>query len=126
MDIILNCLDTFSKASGENSLWVSKNVNQRVEETLSEISGFSLTSDLRLYLGVSLLHRRNKIERYNILLDYTQKRLSDWRAYSLSFSSRVTLVKAVISVLQTYTMQSVLLPIHDYLIPIVSKSSSRG
>ncbi|RZB94997.1 hypothetical protein D0Y65_019456 [Glycine soja] len=126
MDIILNCLDTFSKTSGENSLWVSKNVNQRVEETLSEISGFSLTSDLERYLGVPLLHRRNKIERYNIILDYTQKRLSDWRAYSLSFSSRVTLVKAVISVLQTYTMQSVLLPIHDDLIPIVSKSSSRG
>jgi len=44
------------------------------------------------------------------LLDHTKKRLSSWKANSLSFSGRLTLTQAVIETLPTYTMHVTLLP----------------
>lgn len=116
INVMIDCLKFFCLASGQKvnvektRILVSNNVNHNVARELCRIFGFMLTHDLGKYLGVPLLHRPTNRETFNHLLDRTQQRLCSWRAETLSFAGRVTLVQFVVAALPTYTMQTTLLP----------------
>ncbi|PNX99881.1 ribonuclease H, partial [Trifolium pratense] len=111
-----DCMNAFCKASGEKvsvektRLLVSKNVHPARAHELSSASGFHLTADFGKYLGVPILHSRQKVSTYEFLVEKVLKRLSSWKAKNLSFAGRVTLTRSVLAALPTYIMQTTLLP----------------
>lgn len=66
--------------------------------------------DLGKYLGLPLLHKVPTRATYDFILDRTQRRLSAWKASTLSLAGRITLAKSVIAALPSYCMQTMLLP----------------
>ncbi|XP_071729191.1 uncharacterized protein [Rutidosis leptorrhynchoides] len=55
-----------------------------------------------IYLGLPVSGKMNKMESWNPVLDKFTKRLSDWKARSVSFGGRLTLVKSVLNSLPLY------------------------
>lgn len=116
MGIMMHCLDTFCEASGQNvskdksRILVSNNVHRGEANRIRHLAGIRLTSDLGKYLGVPLIHTAPTRSTYNFILERTQKRLTAWKASTLSLAGRVTLAQSVISALPSYCMQTMLLP----------------
>ncbi|XP_071721572.1 uncharacterized protein [Rutidosis leptorrhynchoides] len=54
------------------------------------------------YLGLPVGGRMNKLESWNPVLEKFTKRLSDWKARSVSFGGRLTLVKSMLNSLPLY------------------------
>lgn len=69
-----------------------------------------MTNNLGKYLGVPILHEKVNRRSFKFILDKVDKRLSSWKAKTLSFAGRLTLTKSVIQAMPTYVMQSSLLP----------------
>ncbi|XP_057444772.1 uncharacterized protein LOC130737018 [Lotus japonicus] len=116
VNIMMKCLDEFSKASGQkvsknkSHMFISPNVHRDEAHFLSRLAGIHLTSDLGKYLGVPLLHKAPTRATYNFILEKAQKRLSSWKASTLSLAGRVTLAKSVVASLPSYCMQTMLIP----------------
>ncbi|XP_071713177.1 uncharacterized protein [Rutidosis leptorrhynchoides] len=55
-----------------------------------------------LYLGMPIGHKMNKISAWDMVIDKFNKRLSDWKARTMSFGGRLTLIKSVLSSLPLY------------------------
>lgn len=72
--------------------------------------GFSLTNDLRKYLGVHLQHNRVGASSFNHVINKLLQRLSSWKATPLFFAGRLTLGKSVLTAIPAYQMQTSLLP----------------
>ncbi|CAN1178468.1 Putative ribonuclease H protein At1g65750 [Linum perenne] len=70
-----------------------------------------LTNDLGRYLGVPVLHNRVTVQTYQFILDHMDKRLSGWKANSLSLAGRVTLAQSVLAAIPSYVMQTAVLPV---------------
>lgn len=71
--------------------------------------GFSLTSNLRKYVGVPLHHKRVTKESYQYVVDKGKTWLSKWKANSLSSAGRSTFISSVTSTNPRYIMQMSLL-----------------
>ena len=117
MQVMLNCLNIFCNISGQkvnfskSSLYVSRNVENSLANQLSSMSGIPLTTDLGMYLGMPSLHGRITNSSFKHVLDRVAARLAGWKAKSLSFAGRATLVQSVITSIPCYSMQTVALPI---------------
>lgn len=112
----MKCLNYFCEASSQkvskpkSRLLKSNNVHRSEDREMSRVAGIWLTRDLGKYLGVPLLHKRPTRADFDFILERTMKRLSSWKASSLSLAGRVTLAKSVISAIPSYCMQTMLLP----------------
>ena len=73
---------------------------------IGELSGFSISKNLGMYLGMPNLHSRVTNKTYHEILDRVGTRLSEWNAKHLSFAERLTLAQAVIQALPIYSMQT--------------------
>lgn len=114
--LIKNILDLFCRCSGQkvseakSRIFFSNNVDGGLKNHLCHISGFQLTDDIGKYLGVPILHERVSRRSFQFILDKVDKRLSTWKAKTLSFAGQLTLTKSVIQALPTYIMQSAFIP----------------
>lgn len=66
--------------------------------------GFGRTNDINKYLGVNINHGRVSKKSLHGIIDKVQKWLSVWKKRSFSFTRRLTLTKAVLNVLPSYTI----------------------
>ena len=116
VEVIKDCLDIFAASSGQKiskeKTWIffSKNVHYSRALKISNEFGFSIIGDLRKYLGVPLKHKRASSSFFSHITDRVMKRLSAWKANSLSLAGRLTLCSSVVSAIPIYDMQTALLP----------------
>jgi hypothetical protein len=66
---------------------------------------------LGLYLGVPIHTGRSSRHAYSFIIYKIRKKLSSWKANTLSFAARVTLVQTSIMSIPNYVMQTQLVPI---------------
>lgn len=117
LNVVMNVLEDFCVCSGEkvninkSAIFCSRNVSDTLASRLSEISGFNLTSDLGKYLGVPLLHGRAGVICYKYIVEKVQKKLSAWKAKTLSLAGRIELVRSVLLSIPYYTMQATMIPV---------------
>lgn len=93
-------------------IFVSKNINGALENHLGNILGFQATNDLGKYLGVPIIHEWVSRRSFQFIMEKVDKRLSNWKANTLSFAGHLTLTKSIIQALPTYVTQSTLIPKH--------------
>lgn len=116
-DKVKNILDMFCEESGQlvsahkSKIFVSPNIPDREARMLSHISGFTLTKDLGMYLGVPLIHTKFSKRNYQYIIERLSKKLAGWKADSLNLMGRATLVQSVTSTIPNYTMQTTALPV---------------
>lgn len=117
VEVMVRCLNVFCSCSGEkvnfdkSRMFCSKGVGHFRADELSRVMGVSLTSNLGKYLGVDLHHDRVGKSTFKAVVQKVKKRLSSWKAESLSLAGRVTLTQSVSSSIPVYTMQSAMLPV---------------
>lgn len=104
------CRCSGQKISEEKTRIFFKNVDCALRNQICHVSGFQMTNNLGKYLGVPILHEKVNRRSFKFILDKVDKRLSSWKAKTLSFAGRLTLTKSVIQAMPTYVMQSSLLP----------------
>lgn len=85
---------------------------RRTANSLKYISGMPLTKDLGTYLGIALIHGRVKRNHFNLIIDKLLKKLSGWKANTLSLAGRAILVQSVASAIPNYAMQVLKFPAH--------------
>ncbi|KAM1727381.1 hypothetical protein ACFX12_018028 [Malus domestica] len=115
--VVKRCLDTFCCLSGQqisfekSQIFCSSNVDSGVADLISEICGSPIVQDLGKYLGVPLIHSRINSSTYMEVVNKVQSRLSAWKANTLSFAGRTTLIQAVTLAIPVYVMQTAKLPV---------------
>ncbi|KAE8732108.1 hypothetical protein F3Y22_tig00002237pilonHSYRG00293 [Hibiscus syriacus] len=84
-----------------------------IENILAEFGHYSV-SNLGVYLGMTVMHKRATCEFYAFIVDKIKSKLQGWSARSLSFAGRVTLAKSVLMAISTYFMQTCRFPSKVY------------
>ena len=77
-----------------------------VKQQLSSLSGFSVTTNIGMYMEVPIIHQRVNRNTYCHLIRKVQDFLARWKTKCLSMAGHVTLAKPVLCVIPLYTMQS--------------------
>lgn len=93
----------------KSKAFFSRNVHITKALSLSQQVGIGITTDLGKYLGVPLLHTKITKLMYFPLLQKVQSRLSSWKGKFLTMAGRTVLIKAVLSAIPGYQMQTTLL-----------------
>ncbi|KAL8158478.1 hypothetical protein V2J09_000015 [Rumex salicifolius] len=109
--IILHILNIICQAKFESKLFVSKNVGQDLKARLQAISGFTVSEELGVYLGMPILNQNITKADFRPLLDKFSAKLSGWKMKSLSLAGRITLTKFVLTSLLVYTMATIPIPV---------------
>lgn len=94
----------------KSRVFFSNNVPEEVSNSLSQALDMGITKDVVRYLGVPILHQRSKKDSFNFILVKMGKKMSNWKASSLSFAGRVTLAQASLSSIPGYVMQATVIP----------------
>ncbi|KAK2641326.1 hypothetical protein Ddye_023089 [Dipteronia dyeriana] len=106
-------MDTFCDFSGQkvrfskSTVFCSSNICDNHAKDLANVCGSPITKNLGNYLGIPLIHGHAIKNTYNEIFEKSQKRLASWKSISLSLAKRCTLIKAVVSALLVYAMQSI-------------------
>lgn len=74
------------------------------------VAGLRETSNLGLYLGVPLTRKSPKAGEYQHLVDKLKGKLTMWKSRQISMARRVTLSKAILEAIPTYSMMSDMVP----------------
>lgn len=115
-EVMMRCINRFCEASGQKMnknktrVYFSRNVHISRGISLSHTMGIGLTGDLGKYLGIPLLHKKASYLTFAPVIEKTKNRLSGWKRSCLNMAGRSTLIKAVLSSLPSYHMQTMLLP----------------
>ncbi|KAL4313838.1 hypothetical protein AHAS_Ahas15G0025100 [Arachis hypogaea] len=113
---ILRALNRFGQVSGlkinaeKTAIVFSKNVEERLRNQISNISGFQEQSNLGKYLGAMISDNRKKKDNFKTTLDRVKNKLGGWKMNCLSMAGRITLAKAVISPILNYDMMHTQVP----------------
>lgn len=114
---IKHILQEFCSASGQkislakSHVFFSNNVPEDTTSRLSQELGIQITSDLGVYLGAPMIHQRASAQSYKFVLDRMRKKLSGWKATSLSFAGRITLAQSSLANIHGYVLQSAPIPV---------------
>lgn len=68
------------------------------------------TTDLGCYLGVPIIHERERHRHFHYLVEKTQTRLATWKVRMLSKAARSILLSSTLMSLPMYSMQTIALP----------------
>lgn len=116
MEVIKNCLEKFSKMSGQkvnfhkSNTYFSPYVDEGKTSKIVALAGIPRAMDLGRYLGTPSIHGRMKMSLFSEVLEHINARLNGWRAKQLSFSGRVVLAQSVLSAIPYHFMQTNLFP----------------
>ena len=106
----------FYESSGQlmsitkSRVWFSPRTPRRIKEQLAGILGLPTTNRIGTYLGTPIFTTRRTASSYQYLVENISKRIMGWQTKYLSMASRATLIKASITSIPTYAMQTTLLP----------------
>ncbi|KAM7494109.1 hypothetical protein LguiB_028718 [Lonicera macranthoides] len=95
---VMEILDELCCVSGEkvkfhkSKIFFAPRVLRRNVNALSHLCGMTHTEDLGRYLGFPLVHGRTKRKHFNHNIEKIQNKLSGWKANTLFFASRATIV----------------------------------
>ena len=85
------------------------NVGEETRDSLCNILGFRSTPNLGKYLGFLIQHKNSSSQDFDFVLERVQNKLPGWKANLLSMAGRLTLTKAMLSAIPSYTMQGCIL-----------------
>ena len=91
-------------------LWFSPSTPRRIKEQVVEIFGIPTTNYIGTYLGTPIFTSCRTAQSYQYLVDNIRLRIEGWQAKYLSMASRATLVKACVTFIPIYAMQTTVLP----------------
>ena len=94
----------------KSRLWFSPSTPRRIKELVAGIFGIPTTDRIGTYLGTPIFISRRTAQSYQYLVDNIQSRIEGWQAKYLSMAGRATLVKASVTTIPIYVMQTTLLP----------------
>ncbi|XP_071699657.1 uncharacterized mitochondrial protein AtMg01250-like [Rutidosis leptorrhynchoides] len=102
--ILLKCFELTSglKVNYQKSNLFGIGVEKAEIENLANMFGCNSGTLPFTYLGLPVGGKMNKVESWNPVFDKFTKRLSDWKARSISYGGRLTLVKSVLNSLLLY------------------------
>ncbi|XP_074315270.1 uncharacterized protein LOC141651455 [Silene latifolia] len=113
--IMLEVFHCFSSASGltissEKSDIILNGIDDDTVGAILDHTGFKKGSLPFKYLGVKISHKRLTKNDCNVLVDRMVHRIRGWNKKKISYTGRLTLVKAVLSTIHTYWSQLFVLP----------------
>lgn len=115
-DCVLQILDTFDKASGQqinvdkSSVFFSKNTPNSLKIALCHKLKFKEASDQSMYLGLPNTMGKNISSLFGFLKDRLQNRIQGWDTKTLSKGGKEILLITVAQTLPSYAMGVFLLP----------------
>lgn len=113
---MLSILEKFEACSGQqinhqkSRVFFSKNTPHYVQHAINSQLHISPTADLGRYLGMPILSRRKGRADYSFLIDKVQKKLTGWKAKTLSQAGHVLLAQRCLMSFPNYVMQTALIP----------------
>ena len=93
----------------KSRVFFSPNVDEETCDSLCNILGFRSTPNLGKYLGFPIQHKNSSSRDFDFILERVHNKLQGWKAKLLSMVGRLTLTKAVLSAIPSYTMQGCIL-----------------
>ncbi|XP_071694839.1 uncharacterized protein [Rutidosis leptorrhynchoides] len=101
---LLKCFELTSglKVNYHKSNLIGIGVDNVEVENVARIFGCKVSSTPFIYLGLPVGGNMKRVESWALVVSKFEKRLSDWKARSVSFGGRLTLVKAVLNSLPLY------------------------
>ena len=94
----------------KSRVWFSPRTPRRIKEQLAGILGLPTTGNIGTYLGTPIFTTRRIASSYQYLVDNICKCIEGWQIKYLSMAGQATLIKASITSIPTYAMQTTLLP----------------
>ena len=91
-------------------VWFSPRTPGRIKKQLVGILGLPTTDRIGTYLETPIFTTRRTASSYQYLVENIRKRIEEWQTKYLSMASRATFIKASITSIPTYAMQTTLLP----------------
>lgn len=116
ISVVLDILAKFYNSSGQcinmdkTNFFFSNDTPMSTRKLILPKYDFKETSSFGTYLGVPISGKHPWVIDYQYHINKVQSKLDHWKRNQFSFSNRVTLVKAVIEALPTYTMMYVPIP----------------
>ncbi|PKI65221.1 hypothetical protein CRG98_014370 [Punica granatum] len=113
---VKSILDKFCSWSGQevnrakSGLFFSKNTMADERRNAKSIIGIRKLKDNSKYLGNPLFIKRKRKESFQFLIDKIKSKLASWKAKSLSWAGRATLINSVVNNTPIYTMSLFRLP----------------
>lgn len=93
----------------KSRVWFSPNMPLGTKQQISSELEIPQTKDLRLYLGVPLIHKRVGSQDYGHLVDKMNTWLNGWKQRLLSRAAKLVLIQSVSNVIPAYSMNSCVL-----------------
>ncbi|XP_071741928.1 uncharacterized protein [Rutidosis leptorrhynchoides] len=102
--MLLKCFELTSglKVNYNKSNLFGLGLDKSLVENMARLYNCKMGKFPFIYLGLPVGGRMNKMESWNPVIDKFSKRLSDWKARSMSFGGRLTLIKSVLNSLPLY------------------------
>ena len=114
--MIRDTLNVYLKATQQvindkKSKVVFFNLEQRLQDRILEILGFTRTSLPVVYLGVPLHFKKLKLDIWRNLLECIKDRINHWSHKRLSYGGRLTFLQSVIQAMPIYKFSILVAPI---------------
>ena len=94
----------------KSKVWFSPRTPRRTKDQLAGILGLPTTDRIGTYLKTPIFTSRCTANSYQYLVDNIRTRIEGWQTKYLLMAGRATLIKASITSIPTYAMQTTLLP----------------
>ena len=94
----------------KSKVWFSPRTPRHTKDQLAGILGLPTTNRIGTYLGTPIFTSRRIASSYEYLVENIWKRIEGWQTKYLSMAGRATLIKASITSIPAYAMQTMLLP----------------
>ena len=94
----------------KSKVWFSPRTPRRTKDQLAGILGLPTMDRIGTYLGTPIFTSRRTASSYEYLVDNIRKRIEGWQTKYLLMAGRATLIKASITFIPAYAMQTMLLP----------------
>lgn len=91
-------------------IFFSHNVLESKDQYISSTFRFQVSRNLGTHLCVPLINDRVTKDTYMYILEKVRKKLSEWKATSLSMLSRLMLAKSMLMALPAYAMPTIFIP----------------
>ena len=97
-------------STNKSRTWFSPRTPRQIKDQVAGIIGLPTTDRIGTYLGTPIFSTRRTTSAYQYLVDNIRKRIEGWQARYLSMAGRATLIKASVSSVPLYAMQTAILP----------------